>query len=275
MAIVKKILISSFLLAIPLIQTGVLQAAESAAELPEVAATIVLGGEYQICHDAAEELVLHRASYQLHCGIPVPTSNPDYKLMEWETLDPMQNLELVKTIYYWSVLGREAGAEAANKQAKNPMEIDPELFALYWPKAENQMLEFMRSDSFSLQHGSFDLDHDAINEDVYRMTPARRIGATPPQDQAILELDTQSYCINSGLPDADRDYVYYVPADQFREIEAFPKPVIDIGTGFLEWRGRIYWAASGNITEPNTVGSANGVVSFRKTPMCSIQTYNK
>jgi hypothetical protein len=249
----RKLIEVCCLLTMPLFQSCALLAAEP-VNSPEVEVTIVEGSQYQLCEDYAAELQEHRATTRKYCGVAIPLENPDYVLMSWENIDPAENMDLVKTMYYWLDFGSEVGDEFYRRQMIDLSEIDEEILALYWPKAEAQVLTLIQQGDVELQRSRFDIDFDGVREDVYRMTPlARTAAARPPQLEPTHQIGIGGSCENFGLPGATKQYVYYTPTADVPNAERGPfiRRLLDV-SDFFSWRGRIYWGrGEGNVFEPH------------------------
>lgn len=127
--------------------------------------TIVRGEQYEICQDYAAELREHNVSSSNYCGIAIPLDNPNYRLPEWTDLNPSENMELVKTFYYWHNMNGSRTHELFPQQDNDRSVIIPELFDLYWPKAEAQVLALIESGAVQMQTSRFDIDYGNCLQD--------------------------------------------------------------------------------------------------------------
>lgn len=202
------------------------------------------GEQYELCQDYAAELIKHDVSSANFCGVAIPLDNPNYRLPEWTDLNPSENLELVKTFYYWHNMGSSRSHELYREQMNDKSKIIPALLDLYWPKAEAQVLALVASGDIQLQTSRFDIDFDGVIETVYRMTPLIILGgALEPWVREEHQVRARSGCTDFGLPDGESGYLYYVSPDEL--------PQQDYGAlldytrlsmrGFFYWKDRVYW----------------------------------
>lgn len=164
-----------------------------------------------VCSTFERVLQEHKVNNISYCGVAIPTDDPDYRLPEWTDLLPLQNMDLVKTFYYWPNMGSSRTLPLYQQQMQDMSVILPELLDLFWPKAEATILGFIEEGRITLQYSRFDIDGDGIDENVYRMTPlVRARGAIPPW----VEPDNQPFvsddCVDFGLPGPKQDFRYYV-----------------------------------------------------------------
>jgi hypothetical protein len=234
---------------------GTASASEVAQGRPEAEVTVTRGEKYQICNDIAAEYRKLRVSnlgLPKHCGIPLPTGNPDYVLIEWTDIAPMANLDVVKTMYYWRNFMPSIPSSEYYKQAADRSRPDPDFLELYWSKAEAQVLSLVQKGAVELQHSRFDIDFSGDKEDVYRMTILNRgKGGFPQESDPPDPVNAGSNCRNVGLPGAKTAYMYYTPPEGLPspKYAPFTRRFLDNGDFFL-WRGRPYWAtASGALFE--------------------------
>lgn len=228
----------------------------NAAEESPIEITVVRGEQYEICQEYAAELREHNVSGSNYCGIAIPLDNPNYRLPEWTDMNPAENMELVKTFYYWHNMSSSRTHELYAQQESDGSVIVPELLDLYWPKAETQVLALVESGAVQLQASQFDIDFDGVVETVYRMTPLIRLGgARDPRLSDIHQVRARSGCNAHDLPDGESGYLYYfapseLPKHKYGGFLNFAQ--ITLG-GFFYWKDRIYWDwGRGGIYEPHS-----------------------
>jgi hypothetical protein len=240
---------------------GTASASEVAQDRPEVEVTVTRGEEYQICKDIAAEyrrLRVRNLGLPSHCGIPLPTGNPEYVLIEWTDLDLLENLDVVKTMYYWRNFRPSIPSSEYYKQGADRSRPDPEFFALYWSEAEAQVRALIEAGKVELQHSRFDVDFSGDKEDLYRMTIlVRDRGGFPRKSDPPPRVGVLQHCQNVGLPGAKTEYTYYTPPEDLPnpKYPPFTRRFLFDSGDFILWRGRPYWANwEGVVVEPTSSG---------------------
>jgi len=232
-----------------------LHAAEEPAS-PQI--TVSRGEQYPLCQDYAEQLRQHRVTTGGYCGVAIPLDNPDYRLPEWEPLNPAEHMQIVREIYYWLNLNSSRDHELYPQQMRDLTVIVPELFDLYLPRVESQLQALIASGELELFIGRFDVDFDGAIESVYRMTTLIRdggtIGPTETTDENII---VSSSCQEFGLPGASSRYVHYVAPEELppRQAQLLMETSRLAVREFFYWKNRIYWAHQNgrSILEPHAL----------------------
>ncbi|HTQ98350.1 MAG TPA: hypothetical protein VMH83_00105 [Candidatus Acidoferrum sp.] len=224
----------------------VLNAAEGGS--PQVELLQLGGDKNPMCRDYANEMLKHRVAETNYCGVGMPENNPDYALMKWADIDPLQNIEIIKVMHYWHNLSLPANDELHRRQ-RNSREPVRELLDLYWAKAESEVMKWISEGKIHLQHSQFDLDSDGVMEDFYRMTPISggRVveGYSKPDPVGI-----ENGCKNFGLPDSDGRYIYYTPIkSSSARINNFLRGIDLKANGFFSYKEKIYLEYDHNIFE--------------------------
>lgn len=216
-----------------------------AAEEPASAQiTVSRGAQYPLCQDYAEQLRQHRVTTSGYCGVAIPLDNPDYRLPEWEPLNPAEHMQTVREIYYWRNLNSSRDHELYPQQMRDLTVIVPELFDLYLPRVESQLQALIANGELELFIGRFDVDFDGEIESVYRMTAlGRERGAVSPAETMEERVIVSSSCEDFALPGAASRYVHFVAP-----IELLPRQgSLLLGVFRLRikelfyWKDRIYW----------------------------------
>lgn len=192
--------------------------------------------------DVRQEKQVNTINY---CGVNIPSSDNAFTLPEWVNIDPEANMNIVQAMYYWySFGGGTYGTQIYKDQLKDLGTISPDLLALYWPKAEGQIMTFIEQGEVTLQSSSFDIDGDYVNERVYRMTPIVRLGgAAPPLEQDPHQLRVRSECSDFGLPGGDKRFIYYSPPSEL-PTPNFGNMIIPFHlkiNGFFKWNGESFF----------------------------------
>lgn len=227
----------------------------AADSLPEVEVIIRSGSQFSICQDYAQVLQEHRAPTANYCGVAVPIENSDYGLPVWRDIDPAQNMEIIRKMYYWYNLRSTIDSELYHQQFQDVSVIMPELLELVWTPVEEKVIQLISEGQIYLQEGNFDVDFDAENERVYRMSDISRIPyRTEVEERIGPGVRVTNTCDDYGLPGGDRNYIYYVDVDELsgQNYEQFYSVFRLRMSGFFSWKDRIYWATGGAIYEPHT-----------------------
>ena len=229
----------------------------------ENAIKITHGLDYELCQDYRKALIENQIEDSNYCGVSMPQDNADFSEIQWEDLNPIKHMNVVKSVYFWGNLYRNTlHIEDYKQQLKEP-DIRPELLASLWKPAEKGVLKLIREGRVILQVSSFDADYDGNRETVYRMTPiqAKRITSADGNKRLVFDgVKISSACTPYGLPVADRDYMTFIPPNQlegdFGKLRRFR---LWQGLNFFYWRGRAYWQLKHEIWEP--VSPRTGVKS--------------
>ncbi len=235
-----------------------LSATPQAAEEPASAQiTVSRGEQYPLCQDYAEQLRQHRVTTGRYCGVAIPLDNPDYRLPEWEPLNPAEHMQIVREIYYWRNLNSSRNHELYPQQMRDLTVIVPELFDLYLPRVESQLQALIGSGELELFIGRFDVDFDGAIENVYRMTPVIRNTRGRPSETDSEEAVVAPNCEDVGLPGATSRFLHYVdPVELPRGQARLLLEVFRLGVNELfYWKDRIYWAhqSGRGILEPHSL----------------------
>ncbi len=234
-------------------------AAPHAAEEPASAQiTVGRGAQYPLCQDYAEQLRQHRVTSGRYCGVAIPLENPDYRLPQWEPLNPAEHMQIVREIYYWRNLNSSRDHELYPQQMRDLTVIVPELFDLYLPRVESQLQALIANDELELFIGRFDVDFDGEIESVYRMTTiGRDRGAISPTETTDENIIVSSSCQEFGLPGASSRYVHYVAPEELppRQAQLLVATYRLEVREFFYWKSRIYWASNTGraILEPHAL----------------------
>ncbi len=241
--------------ALSLAISGALHAAEEPAS-PQI--TVSRGAQYPLCQDYAEQLRQHRVTSGRYCGVAIPLENSDYRLPEWEPLNPAEHLQIVREIYYWRNLNSSRDHELYPQQMRDLTVIVPELFDLYLPRVESQLQALITSGQLELFIGRFDVDFDGEIESVYRMTTiGRERAAISPTESTDENIIVSSSCQEFGLPGASSRYVHYVAPEELppRQAQLLMETSRLAVREFFYWKNRIYWAHQNgrSILEPHAL----------------------
>lgn len=232
-----------------------MHAAEEPAS-PQI--SVSRGEQYPLCQDYAEQLRQHRVTTSGYCGVAIPLDNPDYRLPEWEPLNPAEHMQIVREIYYWRNLNSSRDHELYPQQMRDLTVIVPQLFDLYLPRVETQLQALIASGELELFIGRFDVDFDGEIESVYRMTALGRArGAISPVETTEEQIVAPSECQDFELPGAASRYAHYAAPEELPTRQAWLLLVnnrLNIRDFFL-WKDRGYWVSrSGDaILEPHSL----------------------
>lgn len=218
-------------------------------------------GYETVCADFDRVLAEKNVSNANYCGVAISLDDPRYSLPDWQDLDPLENIEIVKTMYYWkNGISGARSHELFPSQMQDVSKIIPELMDLYWPKAEAQVLDFIARGEVVLLFTMLDADGDGDEETVYRMSPLVRLGgAIPPWEREEHRIIVQNNCVDVGLPGGDRSYIYYIfPGELARQnFGNLFGPGMDKNGLFLH-QGKIFWTARSTLLLPEE----SGIVGF-------------
>ncbi len=229
--------------------------AENAESLAaaDIKIEITNGAQLELCREYARGLQEYNAPYR-YCGVALPSGNSDFRLPKWEDLDPAENMDLVREIFYWTNASQNylwSYKDFLKRQVYKP-DIVPSMFDALWEPAKADVERLLADGRIILQRSSFDTNFDGKSESVYRMTPVLVISISSKVEQkypGLFVMDQK--CKRAGLPGDDKDYVYFVSKEEslytYRDIRHFG---LWPGMSFFYWKGRIYWLQGGGIMEP-------------------------
>ena len=135
-------------------------------------AELLQGSQFELCREYERGLQEWQAR-RSYCGVALPSGNDDFRLPRWETMDPADNMDLVRTIFYWSNARNNPHWDYKYYLERQAVERDivPDMLARLWEPASADVQSLIAEGRIKLERSRLDLNFDGKSEPVYRMTP--------------------------------------------------------------------------------------------------------
>lgn len=116
--------------------------------------TLSKGGQYTLCRDFAENLRLLEPLPEDACNIPIDPRFTDFREIRWESLEPAENLDLLREIVI--------------RIADRTGDLDEEGQRRVWEEQRPALMQRIDAGDVELGRAAFDLNHDGTRDTVYR-----------------------------------------------------------------------------------------------------------
>ena len=176
------------------------------------------GGPF--CSEIARGLEALQLTKLNFCGVAVPPGSEDFSFPEWQSLEPSEHLELMRTAVLWNSLDintadpdRQLKFSELNEIIRSG-QIPPEIRAHLMDGIAAELDAQLLKAELAVAH--VDLNGDGLPDTLYRMTPLHRGShykkTETGERQKVLSSLTHlvsNPCNDIGLPGPDRPYMYY------------------------------------------------------------------
>jgi len=236
------------------------------------AAEMALGEQSDLCREMNRGVREWKMQHH-DCGLPFPSDNSDFSLLEWESLDPAQHEELISNIFYWhnALASREWDYSTFRELqlSRRHPDVNQNMKAKVWPPAREFVLKLIAEGRFELQRARTEMIPNGTDFWLYRMT-AVWLNRNLHGDLAPPVVVFQESCPRGDIPATEPRYFYFAPSDE--DIYAyfyFRKRGHDMVQYFL-WRGQLFRFNRGQIFYFNPVLDSDRFGDFYLKRLCKL-----
>lgn len=233
-------------------------------ETQEREITISHGKPYDVCHAFLRGMIEHKIQKPMYCGVPLPSDDPDFTLLDWKSVDPLEHLNVIRGVtisanFKVNNAGVEHGIMVSRaKRFFAADDFPQEDIDLLWTPYKEEIIESIKAGELKVWKAIVDSDSDGKLEPIYKMS---RIGVAnrgvkkingvlrelPEDYDNRAYISTSPNCTDIGLTNDVGTYFYYVskkdsPSGYWHLLSS---GMGDTHTELFKWRNRLFYMYNG------------------------------
>jgi hypothetical protein len=225
-------------------------------------AYIMTGKEHKICHAFLKGFRERKLTKIHFCGLPLPRNDPDFKTIDWQQVNPLDHLDIVRHMVIRASFRRSnMGNDFVTIRKRNIRFFNtigyPEVeVQRYWTPYKPDIMKMIKAKEVLMWVTNIDADHNGQKEPLYRMTQIWVSGGGDPKDDLWQDKESDrrqyyvgkgaSQCWESGVKRPRDVYLYYmskkhsIAGDRFFYTSGATH---DNWLKIFSWKDRIYYLA--------------------------------
>lgn len=228
------------------------------------------GKPFEICHAFLRGIREHNLETPGYCGVPLPSDDPDFSLLDWHLIDPMEHLNVIRDATILANYRRHnIGTDIERRRTRahrffESVDFPEDEIERFWSPYKARIQDLIRLGEVKLWVVNADTDFNGTKEPLYRMTQIVVAGSSSDRARKIWQERSGEefpvstmypHCEDRGLTDDINSYFYYVSKNNSPSAR---RNIFTMGMGathldIFEWRKRIYFLGSGGSIYESTV----------------------